>query len=360
MSISHANTKLIKLVIVIGILLTSSSCANGTALPKPSTQVSDQVISAPCKGTDGVGLPSQDLGTSHILYQAYDKSTGQEQVWAISITDGSRKLILNGGSYLGLGFLKDGYHFVLSSGDGEALLSDLDGSPPRPISSNDEILGNFIPYSFMWSSLTNPQKFPDAKDYAIGRLHSPDNQKIAVWQEGDKSLLIIDRATNTEISVVQTNEYEEIRGNWSPDGKQFAFIFEKTREDYYSQLFLVEADGTNLHPLTGRLEKTTSMWPLWSPDGKKIAFHVLDQSAWPHETIRVLNLDTGELQTFSTGAPTQPSLMVQNDFVWSPDSNWLLYLISWGQIDIRAINVESGEIYCMTNDPLVEQIMDWK
>lgn len=339
-------------------LLMIVGCAKNEAMSPQPTQASESAHPAPCRSIVGVGLPDPSLVSTHVLYQSYSKAS-KEQIWAISVKDGSRKLVFDGGSYLGLGFLKDGYQFVLPAGDGEALLSNLDGTVIKNV-PNDEILDNFLPYTFVWSLFADPHKYPDAKDYAIGRWHSSDNRKIAVWKEGDKSLLIVDRISNKKIPIIQTDMHEIIAGNWSPDGKEFAFIFEQARDDFYTQLFLVGADGKNLRPVTGRFEETTAFQPYWSPDGKKVAFHVLDFIQWPYETFKILDVDSGELKVFSTGAPTQPSLMAENHWIWSPNSKWLLYFTSWGQVDMRAINVENGENYCITNDALVEQMMDWK
>jgi TolB protein len=54
---------------------------------------------------------------------------------------------------------------------------------------------------------------------------------------------------------------------WSPDGKQIAFVSNRDRN---FEIYLMNADGTNLKNLTNHSGQDTS--PAWSPDGKKIAF----------------------------------------------------------------------------------------
>jgi Tol biopolymer transport system component len=65
---------------------------------------------------------------------------------------------------------------------------------------------------------------------------------------------------------------------WSPDGEQIAFLRSPTKSpDFYtSSVFVIDADGTNERRLTQTESvpetKTALGWPVWSPEGNKIAF----------------------------------------------------------------------------------------
>ena len=325
-----------------------------------------------CCSAQKPGLPFGDsLKNTHILYQAYNQELtprpgvifDKEQIWVISVEDGSQRLVLNGGSSLGIAFLRDGYHFVLVAVDSQVLVSDLSGDIPNSLTSTSPYLNDFLPYTPIWSLLADRNQYPQKDDPGLGRVHSPDDKHIAIFRIGDPSLVILDRADNSTTEVIKTGEHDSIGGNWSPDGKAYSFSVFRDIQDYYSEVYVVSSDGTDLRRLTEPMEKVHAFAPKWSPDGKKVAFQAFldyEKSKWPHEAFGIIDMDSGQVRMFSTGLSTQSSLMREGDFIWSPDSEWIAYLTSWGQVDILALNAESGEIYCVTNDKLVEQIIDWK
>ena len=54
---------------------------------------------------------------------------------------------------------------------------------------------------------------------------------------------------------------------WSPDGKQIAFT---SSRDGYLEIYVMNADGSDLKNLTNNPADDTS--PAWSPDSRQIAF----------------------------------------------------------------------------------------
>src|SRR6266550_778107 len=109
---------------------------------------------------------------------------------------------------------------------------------------------------------------------------------------------------------------------WSPDDKQIAF---SGTHGGITDLYIVDADGTNLKQLTN--DEYADLQPSWSPDGHRIAFAtdrspesnlaVLKVSKW---RIAVYDLQTGQNEVL----PGQDGLNLNPQ--WSPDGRELAFI----------------------------------
>ena len=75
---------------------------------------------------------------------------------------------------------------------------------------------------------------------------------------------------------------------WSPDGKRIAFTSNRDGND---EIYVMNPDGSNVKRLTNN--DADDEWPSWSPDGKRLAFQSFRDGNWE---IYVMNAD-GSKQT---------------------------------------------------------------
>ena len=120
----------------------------------------------------------------------------------------------------------------------------------------------------------------------------------------------------------------------SPDGKQIAFIgsgLEKTNGSLRLQIFVANADGSNVRMLTS--SPTHVAEPCWSPDGAKIAFLKVVDKIGARVNIFQMDSDGGNLRRLTAGpaADQRPSLSPDGSklaFQSNRDGNYEVYVMS--------------------------------
>ena len=112
---------------------------------------------------------------------------------------------------------------------------------------------------------------------------------------------------------------------WSPDGSRIAFTGQVVGKPV--NVYIVNADGSNLHPLPG------SEWriaPTWAPDSKSVAFATGAQQ----RDLTLYNLESGATSVLSRGEAFLP--------LWSPDGRYILAARP-GPPRLELLEVETGE-----------------
>ena len=124
---------------------------------------------------------------------------------------------------------------------------------------------------------------------------------------------------------------------WSPDGKQIAFVRYDENDTQKSEVFIMNANGTNQQQLTH--SGGISGMPAWSPDGKHLLF---DSNRSGKLEIYVMVLESRTIKQL-TGVG-KPHHAVAPD--WSPDGKEILY----EKFISRGIGLSHKNIWVMSAD----------
>lgn len=103
---------------------------------------------------------------------------------------------------------------------------------------------------------------------------------------------------------------------WSPDGKQIAYVRYLETRPKNTEIFVMDADGTNQRQLTHTGGRNTK--PTWSPDGKYLAF-----SSDRNGLYDIYRIDLETLNVKQLTFRGEHSLSSAPD--WSPDGNEIIF-----------------------------------
>lgn len=128
------------------------------------------------------------------------------------------------------------------------------------------------------------------------------------------SQIFVINADGTDLAQLTTGFYfDQFSSNyvpeWSPDGSKIVFITDRhiNHTGNNSEIYVMDADGSNQTRLTQNLENEGS--PTWSPDGSQIAF-IRDNE------IHLMDPDGSNMTALGIGA---------SDYSWSPDGSRIVF-----------------------------------
>ncbi|HYL20114.1 MAG TPA: BamA/TamA family outer membrane protein [Gemmatimonadales bacterium] len=178
---------------------------------------------------------------------------------------------------------------------------------------------------------------------------SPDGRyfAIAAKHKDRDDLVILDVKKGEEARRIRIPLSGLTTPSWSPDGKQLVFT---GYDGGLSDLFMVNADGSNFHRLTN--DKYADLQPSWSPDGKTIAFATdrgpvtnFEDLKFGNMRIALYHLDKGTidiLDHMDDGKNIDP--------VWAPDGRSLAFVSDRSGIsNLFLYDFADKNIYQLTN-----------
>ncbi len=355
----YARTLNIVLVLIPVLLVSCASITkSGSAnMESPNTMApftADIVFSSNRKGNDDIYLLR--TGDKEMIRLTKDMGNNTYPLWSPN------------GDYIA--FLSD------RDGRLDLYVMDADGRNPRNLSSNDDdIMG-----PFNWS--------PDSTQIAFG----------STYDDSSREIYVVD-VRSGELTALTDNGIFEDQPTWSPDGSHIAY---KSSDQQGNGLSIVKLQTGQTVQL---LENEPWIFYMdWSPDGNWIAFETVHQDG--HARVDVIKVDgsqryesicgdlwagdpfwstKGDWIVF-TGKPangdSEQLFIVKKDGsdltrlvesgvvnarVWSPDDEWIVFTGAanridrmFGDFDIYAVSVDSGEIVNLTPSDGDDRDPDWR
>jgi len=128
---------------------------------------------------------------------------------------------------------------------------------------------------------------------------------------------------------------------WSPDGKRIAFV--TTTGVWEHQIFVMNADGTDVRQLTDDDDEAYSVAPEWSPDGSRILFSRAASHA-ENTGIFEMNPDGSNVRQLT-------SRYLGSEPTWSPDGTRVAFLRDQG---LSVMNADGSSVTALLEEADVD------
>ena len=167
-----------------------------------------------------------------------------------------------------------------------------------------------------------------------GAHEAPDMQAVASANSKRSQLAIM----NSDGSGVVELRVHGSDPSLSPDGTSIAYC--SSRETLYSEIYVMNSDGTGDHKITN-INTGDACGPVWSHDGKKIAFYAFALSQ-PSRNPQIWLMDPG-------GSNQKKLTDHGMDPTWSPDDKQIAFASKRdGIFQIYAMNADGSNLRRLT------------
>ncbi|MEP7144215.1 MAG: PDZ domain-containing protein, partial [Ferruginibacter sp.] len=194
---------------------------------------------------------------------------------------------------------------------------------------------------FPWAEAKSENVTNDVTNASL----SPSGKRILLEARGE--IFTVPVENGDPRNLTRSSGAADRRPVWSPDGKEIAWFSDKDGQSY--ALYITDQEGIK-EPRKISIGESKLAWdPTWSPNGKFIAF--TDNAV----RIKVIELSTGNIITADIGGTNLDR--GNTGLTWSPDSKWLAYTKS-APNNFRSIMVWSADSKKTTalSDPMADAI----
>ena len=200
----------------------------------------------------------------------------------------------------------DDWDIKWASGDGQSqIVYEVAGTIGLfdTASGTEQLLSIKVPDDHVRRTARRMEVAGQMQDFAV----SPDGKRAAVTARGDVFSVPVEHGVTRNLT--RRGDAHDREAAWSPDGRQIAFISDRSGEE---QLYVVPQEGGEAKALSPSVA-TRLYGPAWSPDSQLLAWH--DHLG----VVRVVDMQGKQSEVFDSAYNTI------EDYAWSPDSQWLAF-----------------------------------
>jgi Tol biopolymer transport system component len=278
---------------------------------------------APTAVHDGL-FPSFSPDGTRLVFAQYSLEDGPYKIWVTS-ADGSNPVEIGRTDYP---------HAFAWSPDGTRVASD-----SGTVQSGFSIV--ILQADGSGSSTLSLDASPDAPP-----SWSPDGTKLAFTTTNDADIAVA-KADGSGRTLLIQDATRDVAPSWSPDGSQIAFF--RGNFGQFS-LYVIRPDGSGLHQLS-QTPADTSVPPAWSPDGTHLLFGGTEYAGYSRlgpyyrNNVYVVGTDgAGERRLTDSS-----SLDAGSSPVWSPDGRRIAFVSRRGYENaFRQLFVMNADGTCET------------
>ncbi len=176
----------------------------------------------------------------------------------------------------------------------------------------------------------------DASKHIVSYEISPDGKRALFWARGD--IWTVPAENGITRNLTKSPGVHDRNPLWSPDGKYIAYISDQTGED---EIYIIKQDGSEVPVAITSNGDTYKYSLIWSPDSKKLM--------WADKKLRLQYVD---IESQKITEVEQSKVGEFYSYVFSPDSKWIAFCrpVTTGMNPLCLYNLESKQTREVTDE----------